>query len=146
MPFGEEDIIQTSLAKTNLSRDVFMSHISIGHDKKFYLLSHNNGGDLLRIGFDLWVNKLKYTLSKICTEMNVPNNMFIIANSIVSDILTKELSSIVKNKTFEMLGSKVEVSVIKEGVINSLMLNGQILTNEPYIKMDLIFLDKLLKH
>jgi hypothetical protein len=145
MPFGEENIIQTSLSKTNLSRDIFMSHISVGQDKKFELESHNNGEDLLKSGFDIWEDNLKNTLPKICTEMNIPNNMFIITNSIISDMLVKELSDKENNKQFEILGSKIEVSVIKENILNDFILNGGAFVNEPYIKMDLVFLDRMLK-
>ncbi len=144
IPFGEEKIIETSLSKTNLSRDIFMSHISIGQDKKFDLVSHNNAGDLLKSGFDLWKNKLEDSLSQICTEMNIPNNMFIITNSIISSILAKELSNKGKNKQFEMLGSKIQTLGITEDVINSFIFNGKAYVNEPYIKMNLVYLDRLL--
>jgi hypothetical protein len=144
-PFGEENIIQTSLDKTNLSRDIFMSHINIGQDKKFDLSSHNNGEDLLKTGFDIWEKELKNTLLQICTEMNIPNNIFIITNSIVLSILAKQLSNVEKNINFELLGSKIEVSVASEGIMNSFVLNGKTFTNQPYIKMDLVFLDKIFK-
>lgn len=145
IPFGEEDIIQASLSRSNISRDIFMSHINIGQDNKFDLPSHNRGSDLLRTGFDFWQNKLKDSLSKICTEMNIPNNMFIITNSVISNILAKDLSGKENNKQFEMLGSKIEVSIINEGILDNLISNSKIFTNEPYIKMDLVFLDKMLR-
>jgi hypothetical protein len=144
-PFGEEKIIQISQSKTNLSRDIFMSHLSVGQDKKFDLTSHNNGEDLLKSGFNLWKSKLKDSLSKICTEMNIPNNMFILTNSLISSILAKELSAVDNNKRFEILNSPIEVSAIGEGVLNNFILNGKAFANEPYIKMDLVFLDKIFK-
>lgn len=144
-PFGEENIVQTSVSATNLSRDVFMSHINIGQDNNFTLPSHNNGEDLLKTGFDLWENSLRDSLSKICNEMNIPNNMFVISNSVISKILVNEFTDKEKNKKFEMLSSKIEVSDISEGVINSFVSNGQNFPNEPFVKMDLVFLDKMLK-
>jgi len=144
-PFGEEKIIQISQSKTNLPRDIFMSHLSVGQDKKFDLTSHNNGEDLLKSGFNLWKSKLKDSLSKICTEMNIPNNMFILTNSLISSILAKELSAVDNNKRFEILNSPIEVSAIGEGVLNNFILNGKAFANEPYIKMDLVFLDKIFK-
>ena len=144
-PFGEEKIIQISQSKTNLPRDIFISHLSVGQDKKFDLTSHNNGEDLLKSGFNLWKSKLKDSLSKICTEMNIPNNMFILTNSLISSILAKELSAVDNNKRFEILNSPIEVSAIGEGVLNNFILNGKAFANEPYIKMDLVFLDKIFK-
>jgi len=144
IPFGEENIIQTSLSKTSLSRDIFLSHINIGQDNKFDLDSHNRGEDLLKAGFDMWKDRLKDSLVKICTETNIPNNIFIITNSIISSILIKELSNKEKSK-LEILGSKIEVSPIAENIINNFVSNGNNFANEPYVKMDLVFLDKVLK-
>ncbi|MFH0755238.1 MAG: hypothetical protein V1910_01040 [bacterium] len=143
-PFGEENIIQTSLMKTNLSRDIFLSHINIGQDKKFELVSHNNGKDLLKSGFDIWENNLEDILSKICAE-TTPNNIFIITNSVISNILAKELINKKNNKQFKILNSKTEISIIEENILNNFILNGNAFINEPYIKMDLIFLNKSLK-
>ena len=142
IPFGEENIIQTSLAKTNLSKDVFLSHLSIGHDKKFDLPSHNSVEDLLKSGFDMWEGKLKNSLSKICTEMNIPSNMFIVRNGTVLNMIVKK---IIDNKQFEIMGSKIEITFILENIINGYIKNANTISNEPYIKMDLVFLDKILK-
>ncbi len=144
-PFGEGNIIRTSLSKTNLSKDIFMSHLSIGNDKNFDLTSHNNGEDMLKFGFEAWMNKFKDVLPKICTEMNIPNNLFIVPNSVVSEILVKVLSNKEDGKQFELLESKIEITSIVEGVFDSLILNGKVFPNEPHIKMDVIFLDKMLK-
>ncbi len=143
-PFGEESIIQSSLDKTNLSRNIFLSHINIGFDKKFDLDSHNNGEDLLKTGLDLWEANLKDSLSKICSEMNVPNNMFMITNSVISNILFRELSNVDKGKQFELFSSKIDVSAISEGVINNYTMNGKTFVNEPYVKMDIVFIDKII--
>jgi hypothetical protein len=144
-PLGEENIIQTSLDKTNLSKQVFLSHINIGSEKNFDMVSHNRGADLLKFGFNQWKEKLKDSLSKICTEINIPNDMFIIKNSVISGILSNELSDKENKKKLEILGSKIEVSAIQENTINDFIFNGKAFPNEPYIKMDLIFLDKMFK-
>jgi len=145
-PFGEENIIQTSLSKTNLSRDVFLSHIDIGQDKNFDLPSHNNGEDLLKTGFDFWEVKLKDSLSKVCNEMNIPNNLFVITNSVISSMLIQRFSGIEEKKQIEILGSKIEISAIGENIINDYILNSNFFTNKPYVKMDLVFLDKMLNN
>ena len=143
-PFGEENIIETSLSKTNLSREVFLSHINIGQDQKFDMQSHNNTIDLLKSGFELWEEKLKESLSKICTEINIPDNLFIFTNSLISSILTREFWN--KNrKKLQILGSKIDISEIKEDVFTDFILNSQSFLKEPYIKMDLVFVDKIFK-
>ena len=144
-PFGGEHIIQNSLSKTNLTREIFMSHLNIGYDKKFNLTSHNNGEDLLKTGFDLWEENFISTMSEICTEINIPNNLFIFPNDLIVNMFTKNLIGKINNNKSKIFDSKVEVSVINEGVMNSFVSNGKIFLNEPYIKMDLVFLDKIFK-
>ncbi len=146
IPFGEENIINLSLTKTNLTRDIFLSHLNVGLDKKFDLDSHNNGQDLLKYGFDIWTTKLKYAMSKICTEMNIPNSIFIITNSTISNILVRELSDDKKDTRLEILGSKMEVLAMNEGMMNGFVVGAKNFPNEPYIKMDLVYLDKTINN
>lgn len=144
MPFGEENIIQASLAKTNLSREVFLSHLNIGYEKNFDLASHNNGQDLLKTGFEIWKENLRDSLSKVCTEVNIPNSMFIIANGMLPSMLADDLSNKGRGNQFKVLDSKIDVSVISENIINGFVLNGKTFENVPHIKMDSIFLNKIL--
>jgi hypothetical protein len=143
VPFGEDAIVEKSLADSKIPKEVFISQLNIGEDKNFDLLSHNNGKELLKPGIEEWQDKLKITLSKICTEMNIPSNLFIIPNSSISSIISKDISN--KNKPLEILGTKIEATTIIEGVINNMTLNGKSFANQPYVKMDLLFLDKILK-
>ena len=145
IPFGEEKIIETSLSKTNLSRDVFLSHLSIGHDKNFDLTSHNNGLDLLKTGFGLWEKNLKDVLLKTCSGVNMPNEMLIVPNDLISNMFISKLLNKGNDKQFKILNSSVKVSVITESEMNNFIINGRAFVSEPYIKMDLVFLDKLLK-
>jgi hypothetical protein len=145
-PFGEENILKESLSQTSLSRDIFLSHLSIGNDKNFDLASHNKGEVLLNQGFEIWKGKLNEVLSKICTEMNIPNEMFTIPNSMISTILVDSLLKKDDVNKFEILGSKISVLSITENIFNSFILNATAFTNEPYIKMDIIFLDKMVKN
>ncbi len=143
-PVGEEKIIQTSLSKINLPREIFMSHLSIGQDNKFALQSHNNGEDLLRSGFDLWNENFKESVMKICNEMNIPNKIFIITNSLIPNILVKDLIKKQNNKQLEILGAKMEIINISENVINGFVANSKNFPHQPYVKMDLVFLDKII--
>lgn len=145
-PFGEEDIVRESLSKTNLTREVFLSHINIGHDKKFEAEFHNNGGDLLQHGFSLWQNRLTKTLSQICNKINIPNNIFIIPNTVISKILLSDFLEKQKNNRFEIFGKHINIFSISENIINNLISNGSFFPNEPYLKMDLVFLSKIKKH
>lgn len=144
--YGEENILQDSLARTNLSREVFLSYINIGQDKNFQLVSHNNGEDLLKHGFDIWKKKFREILPKICNEVNVPTNMFIIKNNAIPSILVREMAGRRSITRFEILGTKIKVSSIGERTINDFVTNGRDFVNEPYIKMDLVFIDKMLKN
>ncbi len=143
-PFGEENIIETSLHKTNLSREVFMSHINIGNDNNFNLVSHNNGSDLLKTGFHIFESNLKKSILQICTDNQIPQEMLIVTNSIISDMFIDDTIDKNNNSKFEILDKKVKILPITENIFSSSLLNGMSFSNEPYIKMDLIYLHKLL--
>ncbi len=144
IPFGEENILQVSLNRTKLPKDVFLSNISIAEDKNFDLPANNNNTESLRLGLNFWKNKFKEALPKICTEMNIPNNLFIIPNSKIADVLIRDLSVDAKNGKIEILGTKIDVHTITENIINSFIDNSKTFFNEPYVKMDTIFVNKLL--
>jgi len=144
IPYGEENIIQVSLNRTKLPKDVFLSNISIAEDKNFDLPADNNGAESLRLGLNFWKNKFMDTLSKVCTEMNIPNNLFVIPNSKITDVLVKDLSEDAKNGRLEILGTQIDVLVITENIINSFIENSKTFANEPYVKMNTIFVNKLL--
>ena len=144
IPYGEENIMQVSLNRTKLPKDVFLSNISIAEDKNFDLPVDNNSSESLRLGLNFWKNKFKETLSKICNEMNIPNNIFIIPNSKIANVLVKDLSEDAKNDKLEVHGTKIDVLIITENIINSFIENSKTFVNEPYVKMDTIFVNKLL--
>jgi hypothetical protein len=145
-PFGEGNIIETAMERSNLSRTILMSHLNIGRDKKFDLDSHNNGVDLLRHGFSIWRNNLETMLSKMCTEMNIPNNIFAISNSLVTDILFNELDRESESNSLNILGTNIRINNIKESILNNFISNGKSFPNKPYIKMDMVFIDKMQKN
>ena len=144
IPYGEENIMQVSLNRTKLPKDVFLSNISIAEDKNFDLPVDNNSAESLRLGLNFWKNKFKETLTKICSEMNIPNNLFIIPNSNIANVLIKDLSEDAKNGKLEVHGTQIDVLTITENIINSFIVNSKVFVNEPYVKMDTIFVSKLL--
>jgi len=145
-PFGEENIIETAMNKSNLSRTILLSHLNIGRDKKFDLESHNNGRDLLRHGFIVWEDFLRKVLLKICTEMNIPNNIFTISNSVITDLLFEELISKSEKNELNVLGTNMTINNVRESILNNFVTNGKNFINKPYIKMDAVFVDKIRKN
>jgi transaldolase len=76
--------------------------------------------------------------------MNIPSKLFVITSSMISNMLIMELSNKQEGKQLEIIGSKLDVVTISENVINSFILNGKSFPNTPYLKMDLVFLDKII--
>ena len=145
-PFGEKNIIEVAMRQSNIPEEVFKSSLSIMSDKRYDTETTKKTEDLLDKGLEIWENKFKDIISKICTEMNVPNNLFIIPNSLVSNILVKDFARKVEANNFEILDSQMSINTISDTVFNSFVINGKVYNNEPYVKMDIIFLDKILKN
>ena len=68
-----------------------------------------------------------------------------ITNTDLTKLFANELKN---NENFNLLrniGVKTDVVLINESVIDNQIMNGSVFVGEPYVKMDLIFLDKLIK-
>ena len=144
-PLGEEDIIESISKRTNTLPEIIKSKLnlncSVGCDEK----TIEDIGNLVKTGLSMWLFKFRSTVSRICNEKDLPNNIFMITNTDLTKLFANELKN---NDSFNLLrniGGKTDVVLINESVIDNQIINGNVFSGEPYVKMDLIFLDKLIK-
>ncbi|MCX6717320.1 MAG: hypothetical protein NTU76_01425, partial [Candidatus Taylorbacteria bacterium] len=144
-PLGEEDIIESISKRTNTLPEIIKSKLnlncSVGCDEK----TIEDIGNLVKTGLSMWLFKFRSTVSRICNEKDLPNNIFMITNTDLTKLFANELKN---NDSFNLLrniGGKTDVVLINESVIDNQIINGNVFSGEPYVKMDLIFLYKLIK-
>lgn len=144
-PIGQNDILNEIANASKLSPEIITSKISIryqvGCDEKTCVEIDS----LIDKGFKLWFENFNSTISKMSSPINLPNNIFLIPNSPITKIFAEKIVKDVSDKKIELLKLKINPEIIKEEVFHSMITNAKIYMNEPYIKMDLVFLDKLLK-
>ena len=144
-PLGEKEIIKSISKRTNILPEIIKSKLnlncSIGCDEA----SIKEVGNLVKTGLSMWLFKFRNTVSRICNEKDLPNNIFMITNTDLTKLFANELKN---NENFNLLrniGVKTDVVLINESVIDNQIMNAGVFVGEPYVKMDLIFLDKLIK-
>lgn len=144
-PLGERGIIESISKRTNTLPEIIKSSLNMNCSLGCDEATTKNIQNLVRTGLSTWLFKFRSTVSKICNEKDIPSNIFIITNTDLTRLFAKELKN---NENFNLLkniGIKTDVVLIEESVINNLITNGNVFVGEPYVKMNLVFLDKIIK-
>ena len=144
-PIGQNDIVKEISEKSKLSTEIITSKINIKYQGNCDGETSKEIDSLVENGFKLWFENLNSTISKMSLPINVPNNIFVVANSSITKIFAEKMVKDVLDKKIELLNIKINPEIIKEEIFNSMITNAKVYMNEPYIKMDLVFLDKLLR-
>jgi hypothetical protein len=144
-PIGQSDIIKEISAKSNLSIDIITSKINIKYQGNCDEKTSDEVDSLIENGFKLWFENFNSTISKMSSPINLPNNIFVVANSSISKIFAEKMVKDSLDKKIELLNMKINTEIIREEVFHNIITNAKVYMNEPYIKMDLVFLDKLLR-
>lgn len=141
-PFGEKNIIQTISQSSKLSEDLVLSSINIKCHGKCDKKEHDKMEELLKIGMSKWFEKFNETLLKICSEKDIPRNILILPNTDLIDNFAERIKDNTEFELFKKFGIDVKVEILKESILDDLIINGKFFKKEPYVKMDLIFLNK----
>ena len=138
-PFGEKDIIQKICEKMKISEDMAISYVNMNCRGECDEKTEKSIRELVGVGMKIWFEKLDPSITKICPESNVPKDVFIVENSNLTKTVINEMKNI---DSLNILGRKVFINPILEGSMNNYISNGKAFKNEPYVKMDMIFIKK----
>lgn len=141
-PFGEKNIIQSISKASKISEDIVLSSINIKCHGKCDPKEQNRLEHLIGIGMSKWFDKFNNTILKICSENNIPQNIFILPNTSLIKTFAERIKTVGDLELFKKFGLDVKVTIIEESVFDDLITNSKFFKTEPYIKMDLIFLNK----
>jgi hypothetical protein len=143
-PFGENHMVKSVMAKMKVSEHIVLSALDIYHSENNNNEEKQKIENLVLESIQNWTKKLEKVISQISYEADLPNTIFIIPNSEVSKLLIKEMTK-QKQESFRILNMNMRVEVITEGIINNFITNAKVFAGEPYIKMDIAFLDRILR-
>lgn len=141
-PFGEKNIIQSISKASKISEDIVLSSINIKCHGKCDPKEQNRLEHLISIGMSKWFDKFNNTILKICSENNIPQNIFILPNTSLIKTFAERIKTVGDLELFKKFGLDVKVTIIEESIFDDLITNSKFFKKEPYIKMDLIFLNK----
>jgi|GEM_PF-6021442 len=139
IPVGKKEIIKSISAKSKTPEDIIVSALHISH--RGDTLSDGKIVKNAKDGIKIWLKELSDSISRVCAEVDIPKNIFVITKDELTDILVKEIKD---GNHLGIFSKDMEITNIDEKSINDLIKNGKVYINEPYIKMDLVFLDKII--
>jgi hypothetical protein len=143
IPFGKKEIIESASIKAKMPEDILLSALHInsrGDDVNFAEKTNK----IASAGIKVWLKTLNEFISRVCTGMNTPKNLFIIINDEFTRALVKEIKNNKQDYDLNILNSGTEVTGIEENVLDGHITNAKVYKNEPHIKMDMAFLDKII--
>ncbi|MFA6227002.1 MAG: hypothetical protein WC631_00740 [Candidatus Paceibacterota bacterium] len=142
-PFGEDAIIESVSKKEGLTKEIIQSLINIKSHGKCDEESERKVNNIIDDGLSMWVEKFNESIPKICLEKDVPFEIFIITNSDLLNLFVGRIKQENYNHPVRIYGKKPSITQISEGTFNNFIINGKIFKKQPFIKMDIILLDKL---
>ena len=142
-PSGEKEIMQSAEKRTKMSEYLLYSSVNIHNDDNYDVASKKDFEKHIDLGLDQWLAKLSDSLSKLCTEFSLPKDIFIIPKDGFSKFIAKEISGKKDNK-LKVFGMEMEAQIVDEQLMNGRIVNGKMFLNEPYVKMDTVFLAKMI--
>jgi hypothetical protein len=143
-PFGRKDVLKKALTATDMSEEIVLSYIHAKNDGHGDVLKQKDLEKSIVEGIDIWNEKLREAVGKICIDMNMPNYLFFMANSELAIYMIKKMSNVPSNESFTVLGMGMNIGSVSEGVLNSAITNAKTFVGELHIKMDLLFVDKMI--
>ena len=143
-PCGQKDIIEKTLDTMDISEELLLSKISAKNDGHADALNQKDLEKLIGSGLKIWTEALNQAVTQICNEMNIPTNVFVVTNNSLTNFLIKQITNKKSTESFTILGVDMKVEVINEGMMNNVITNGKNFVSEPYMKMDVLFIDKMM--
>ncbi len=138
IPSGRKEIIKQSESESKTPEDILVSALHIGGEEM------NTENKFINVNVNKLVEKIDIALSQICTEIDVPKNIFILNNGDLTATFIKEIKQNTDN-IFKMFGADSRINVVDESTFNNLIINAKAFKNELSMKMDIVFLNKILK-
>ena len=142
IPLGKKQILRSASARTQTPADILLSAMHITH-RGDNALPYEKANKIAKDAIKDWLKQLNESISNVCADINIPKNIFFITNDQLTDILITEINSNAKTRQFRIFNEDTEIMSVDENVLNNLISNGTVYKDEPHIKMDLVFLDKM---
>jgi hypothetical protein len=144
-PFGENAIIENIAKDLKMTKEIIFSTLNIKCHGKCDEITENKVNDFIKTGLTRWSEKFNEALKKICEEKDAPLEIMMVSNTDLSNLFVEKIKNQNADGPFRVYGKNPYLTIIGEGVLNNFVDGAKVFRNQPYIKMDIIFLDKLTK-
>ncbi|MFA6430179.1 MAG: hypothetical protein WC229_00180 [Candidatus Paceibacterota bacterium] len=144
-PFGENAIIENIAKDLKMTKDLVLSTLNIKCHGKCDEDTDIKVNNFIKTGLSKWSENFNGALKRICEEKDAPLEIMMIANTDLSNLFVEKIKNQNSETPFKIYGKNPHLTIIGEGVLNNFINGGKVFKNQPYIKMDIILLDKLIK-
>lgn len=144
-PFGENAIIENISKELKISKEMVLSTLNIKCHGKCDQETENKVDSFIKTGLARWSEKFDKSLRKICEEKDAPLEIIMLANTDLANLFVDKIKDQESPKYFNIFGENPHLTIIGEGILNNFVNGGKMFKNQPFIKMDIILLDKLIK-
>ncbi len=141
-PFGEKDIIKNISQRFKVSEDIIYSLFAMKCHSKCDKNTKDKVDEYMEYGLQEWTEKFDSTITQICSENNIPKDIFVLSDSDFDKILYGIIKKDFNISLLKKFGIDTRVSLIEESVFDDHIVNNNFFKNEPYVKMDVVFLNK----
>jgi hypothetical protein len=144
-PFGENVIIENIAKDLKMTKEIVLSTLNIKCHGKCDEITESKVDDFIKTGLAKWSEKFNEALKNVCEEKDAPQEILMISNTDLLNLFVEKIKNQNINGPFKVFGKNPFLTIIGEGVLNNFVDSGKAFKNQPYIKMDIILLDKLVK-
>jgi len=143
-PVGERDIMQSVLKKAKTSEHLVTSAVSIHRDGNYDSFVKKDFEKNIDAAIVLWSAKLADTVAKLSTAADMPRELFIAPRNELARFVAEEIAG-KKGNPLKVAEMPVDVEIVDEQAANGRIANGKAFANEPYVKMDILFIDRTIQ-
>ncbi len=144
-PFGENTIIENIARDLKITKEIVLSTLNIKCHGKCDEITESKVNDFIKTGLAKWSEKFNEALKNICEEKDAPLEIMMISNTDLSNLFVEKIKNQNAEGPFRVYGKNPYLTIIGEGILNNFVDGAKVFKNQPYVKMDIIFLDKLVK-
>jgi len=141
-PFGETAIIESVSRNMKITKEMVNSMLNIKCHGKCDEETDKKIDSFIKMGLSEWSDRFNASFAKICDEKDAPTDIIMTTNTDISKLFINNIKS--HNETsLKIYNKDTNLTIISEGILNNFVIGGKIFRNQPFIKMDIILLDKL---
>ncbi len=142
VPIGKKAILENIATKLNLPQNLAVSAMNM-HAQGSQNSPENK--EVLSAEISSFLVAMDTAIVKMCNPIDLPKHIFLLRNDDFAVFLVREIERIKNTNTLSAFNPNMIVNPIDDGIINAFIIGGKFFKNYPFVKIDALFANKLLR-